>query len=243
VYQVESFAGTPDGTLLAAWPDASGNAHNLANTGGADRPAYIADPQGDGIPAVRFDGVADFMRVVGMPAVNTSEQAVFCVMSQIGPAASEPWALGRVGVADSAAGNARGTVGAASFTNGCQANNLGGATAIGAGSTALDSASSVNTSGLNVRRAFAFKWSTRRGRWSCFTFVGDTVAEAFLTVAPVGTNFVWTAVALGAGNNGGGAPNLFSACDWNFFAVYPSILADRVVWMVLAHLRARYRCL
>jgi hypothetical protein len=245
MYEVESFLGTPTGTLITAWPDVSGNGFDISNAGGAARPTYLVDPLGDGINLVRFDGVANFLRRLAMAAVASSEMTVFTVFSQIGPAASEPWGLGSAAsVSDSAAGHARGTIGAASFTSGAQANNLGGATAIGPGATALDSASTVNQAGTNVRRAMAWKWTTRSGRWSVFPFLGNSVSEAFLTAAPPATGFTWTAVILGAGNNAGGAPNLFCRADWCFFSTYPGvILSDRVIRVELEKLRARYQCL
>jgi hypothetical protein len=90
----------------------------------------------------------------------------------------------------------------------------------------------------------AWKWTTRRGRWSVYPYVDGAVSEAFLAVAPPATNFTWTAAVLGAGNNAGGAPNLFSACDWSEFAVYiGTTLSDTVVKQELERLRGLYQCL
>jgi hypothetical protein len=70
-----SLIGSTDGAPLAsAWPDLSG-AESFADS--SDRPMYLADG-GGGYPAVRFDGVDDYLEV---PLALGTEASVFIVFA------------------------------------------------------------------------------------------------------------------------------------------------------------------
>lgn len=252
MFEVESFNAIADGTLLTSWSDVSGNALDIANGGGAERPILITDSGNSPIRAVRFDGVANNLLRRGMAAVATEELTVFLVMRHYAAGGDVPWSLGRAGAVGAAAGNARGLFGGTTVCPGSQANGLGGATAHGPMNATQDGASTVNTGGPGVRRAYCYKW-TRINRsptemWGELLFGGTGgCAFLFLSNIPLVNQFTFTALVMGAENNGGGALTLFAEQDVSYFAYYEGAAAlaitPKQVQTELARLRATYQCL
>lgn len=247
MFAMSSFTGQPDGTAITTWPDISGNALDVANGGGADRPTLVTDPV-DLIRAMRFDGVDDFFRRLAMPAVNTQDLTVFIVSRHYITASDVPWSLGRAAVASNAAGCARGLIGAASINMGAQANGLGGALAHGPGNAVQDSAAAVNTAGqYGPRRAYCFKWTAVHNRWTQLAYMGGHCAGFPLDVTPPANLFTFTACVLGAENNGGGAPTLFCEQDLSYLAYYEGAnsfnISAKLVWQELQRLQALYQAL
>lgn len=242
-FEVESMSGLPDGQLVNVWPDVSGNGLDITAAGAA-RPTLIT--QNDGVRAVRFDGVANVLRRLGMPAVNTPDLVVFMVATTFSPVSGNLWTLAAASLGSGAGAamgfmNANGSVGA-------RANNLGGATLRGPGFQTLDS--SATTAGSWFRLAHCLKWGNTDGPvpgWGQYSLLGGNASFNFLSGVPVGTNFNFTHLEIAAEGNGGGPPIGFALVDCTFFSYYEGAAAAAInlrdCWMTLEKLRARYRCL
>lgn len=244
-FQIESFFADPDGTLESTWVDSSPSGlGNLVNTGGGTRPTLLTDV--DGIRALRFDGVANFLRRTGMGAVNTSRHTVFLVAKHGFGGGTIPWSFGRAGVLSNGVGCCRGILGATSVVHGVEANNLGGAVAQSVGPATVDGVSNTNAGGFGVRRAWCFQWGGDgqiTARWGGFMHVSGLTSFAALDGDPPVNNFSFTALYLGAENNGGGAPIGFSPVDFSYFSYYPGLQFNgAVVGQELTRLRAVYQC-
>lgn len=246
-FEAENLVGA-NGADFGNWRDSAGGADLAPVT----THALVAVDALDGIRAAAFPGVSTALRRGPGAAVNATRLTVFLVARHYFQGATVPWSLGKAAVASNAAGCARGIFGAASVVMGAQANNLSGATAHGAGSTVLDEASSINTAGEYVRRAYCFDWGDVIGGpggvglsfWSFTAYVGAHCATTPLAASPVGTNFSFTTLCLGAENNGGGAPTLYAVLDLSYFAYHVDSPATRQqIALELARLRARYKCL
>ena len=82
----DSITGLADGDPVAGWPDASGGGRNLAQATASKRPAFRTNVV-DGRPAVRFDGVDDFLataNLAGSSLFGAHQADLFIALRQDG---------------------------------------------------------------------------------------------------------------------------------------------------------------
>lgn len=249
----DSFGATADGTLLTTFPDTSGNAQDVSNGGGAQRPVFLTNGQGDGVPAVRFDGVAQFFRKIGFTAApNVKDLCVFLVGHSGFVGGVEPWALGRAGVVDNAVGCTQGITSAIDTgALGCLAgNNLGGNTMRSAAFSSIDGGALQSSSSPFMRRVHAYRWGSRFNsatglvRWGVTCYLAGQSAFFALDVDPPTNLWTFTSIVLGGGNNGGGAVNNFCPLDLCHYKMYfgTPFITDQQVFFEMQRLRLLYQC-
>jgi len=241
MFRVESLVGTSDGADITAWTDDTGNG-NMPDPGAGVRPSYHLDPlnDGDGVPAVHFDGVDEYMRRTGMTSPANTDLIVFLVASHPGTA-GVLWEL-----QSASAFGGGGSAGGLVTTNGdnmaVRANNVGGATARSGGCAATDDGD-TGTAGKYVRRVYCFQWCTRAGQWVLIAYVGHTAVAHILTAAPP-ADFTYTALIFGASGNGGGAPVSFGELYLSFFSYYSTTKLSQVeIATEMTRLRAVYKAM
>lgn len=234
-----SFAGQPDGTLVTTWPDISGNALDISNAGGAQRPSLITDSS-DGVRALAFDGIANRMNRTAMAANASSEGTIFIVLAHEAVA-------GRVAVMTTAGAIFGGpntyniSLSSTQLGIAARAHNLGGATMRGRGMVGPDDGTG-GSAGIVIRRAYCFQWTLKRGLWGQISYLGDDAV--FHTInAGAPANVAYTELWVGVDNTGA----LFFEEDVSYLSIYTgansTAIGTRRAWMELKRLQAKYNCL
>ncbi len=83
--------GLAEGAGVGAWPDASGSGHDAAQSSAQFQPKYVGAGLG-GRPAVRFDGVDDYLSIATTVVSGSQARTIFIV--------ARPSAVGKQGILD-----------------------------------------------------------------------------------------------------------------------------------------------
>lgn len=189
--------GVPtDGDPISTWADMSGNGNDLTNAGGSVRPTWKDDPDGDGLPLVRFDGVDDILAKTGLTAYTGSDLTAYFVVrhARQGSAATPMFAYW--GGASLASGN--------NVSLEASVNTSSGALRVRRGSTASYDASPL-VSGLATAavagdylwRVVAIRFSMLLGRYVLSICGEVSVGHDFAATAQA---FNFSRFTLGAGD-------------------------------------------
>ncbi len=75
------FGGFADDDPVGTWSDQTTNSLHLTSiSGSTDRPTYKTDPDGDGIPCIRFDGSNDGLRKRAMASYTGTSLTIYAVV-------------------------------------------------------------------------------------------------------------------------------------------------------------------